>query len=294
MQTSHTTVLLHETVSALSPQPGVYLDATLGGGGHSEALLEANAGVQIVAFDADPAAIARVRERLSRFEDRITYVNRNFRHVGEELAKRSITLEGALFDLGLSTDELEQSGRGFSFLRDEPLLMGFDPRQSLTAKDLLAHVSEEGLADVIYNYGEERFARRIARGIVEAREVSPLTTTAELREVVEKSVPFFYRKGRLHPATRTFQALRIAVNDEYDALKEGLSGVWEHLAQSGRLAVISFHSGEDRIVKQFVKEKEQAGLAESMFKKPLTASTEEVRTNPRSRSAKLRVCTKLV
>jgi 16S rRNA (cytosine1402-N4)-methyltransferase len=293
MTTVHSAVLLHETIDALDPTDGgVFLDATLGGAGHTEALLKASSSVSVIAFDADPAAIARARERLASFEDRVTYVNRNFRHAEEELSSRGVVLTGALFDLGLSSDELEGSGRGFSFRQDEPLHMGFDPKQSLTATDLLAHVSAEGLAQILRVYGEERYAKRIAEAIVEARTETPITTTAQLRELIEKNVPFFYRKGRIHPATRTFQALRIAVNDEYDALREGLHGAWKHLKEGGRLAVISFHSGEDRIVKQFMKELEKDGFAQSIFKKPLTASAQELAENPRSRSAKLRACIK--
>lgn len=293
--TIHISVLLKETIDALSPKDGdVFLDATLGGGGHTEALLRA-ADVRVIAFDADPQAIERSEVKLAEFKDRVTYVRSNFRHLDKELKALGVEqVSGALFDLGLSSDELEQSGRGFSFQKDEPLHMGFDPKQSLTALDLIAHLNIEQLTNIIKVYGDEHNAYRIAKGIVAKRELAPITTTLQLRETIEASVPRAYAKGRVHPATRTFQALRIAVNDEYDALKEGLGSGWNVLKKDGTLAVISFHSGEDRIVKIFMKEKEMEEAAERIFKKPLTASEDELKANPRARSAKLRVARKLI
>lgn len=294
MSTVHVPVLLKEMVEALNPKKGdVIVDATLGGGGHTEALLSAQA--TIIAFDADPSALERAKERLQPFGEKVTLVRSNFRHVLAEVRARGVeTIDAAVFDLGLSSDELERSGRGFSFKGDEPLHMGFDPEQSLTAADLLAHLSREELTNIIKVYGDEHNAYRIAGGIVKAREEAPITTTARLRDVIEASVPKAYARGKVHPATRTFQALRIAVNDEYDAIREGLAGAWELLKKDGILAVISFHSGEDRIVKTFMKEKQKEGAAELLFKKPRTAGEEELLENPRARSAKLRVAKKLI
>lgn len=295
MLTVHIPVLLHETIEALNPKKGdVFVDATLGGGGHTESLLSFE-GVQVIAFDADHSAITRAKVRLKKYGKRVTFIQSNFRHLEREVRGLGIEeISGALFDLGLSSDELEQSGRGFSFKGDEPLHMGFDPNQTLTAADLIAHLSREALATILKVYGEERFSWRIAGGIVEARAIAPITTTAQLREVVETSVPKSYARGRVHPATKTFQALRIAVNDEYDAIKEGLSGAWSLLKREGKLAVISFHSGEDRLAKVFMNEKEKLDEAEKLFKKPVVAGKEEVAVNSRSRSAKLRVTTKRI
>lgn len=293
MSTVHIPVLLKETIEALSPKVGdVFVDATLGGGGHTEALL-GHEGVSVIAFDADEKALERSKERLKKYGSRVSFVHSNFRHIAREveaLGFKEIT--GALFDLGLSSDELEQSGRGFSFKGDEPLHMGFDPKQSLTAEDLLAHLSREALATIIKVYGEERFSWKIAGAIVEARELKAIQTTAQLREIIESAVPKSYARGRVHPATKTFQALRIAVNDEYDAEKEGLAGAWKLLKAGGRLAVISFHSGEDRIAKVFMREKEDAKEGERAFKKPVKAGPEELHINTRARSAKLRVLIK--
>ena len=295
MQTVHVPVLLKESVDALKPESGdVFLDATMGGGGHAEALLR-SADVSVIAFDADPEALNRARHKLAHFVDKVSFVHSNFRNLAHHLQEGGIQkLSGALFDLGLSSDELSQSGRGFSFLGEEPLHMGFDPKQSLEAKDLLAHLSVQELTNILRTYGEEPHAYKIADGIVEARKIAPITSTKQLREVIEKSVPKAYTKRKVHPATKTFQALRIAVNDEYDALKEGLDGAWGLLQKGGRLAVISFHSGEDRIVKRFMKEKELTEEAELIFKKPLTPSKEELAINPRARSAKLRACIKII
>lgn len=293
--TVHVPVLLEETLQALSPKKGdVLVDATLGGGGHTEALLQA-ADVRVIALDADPEALGRASERLVQFGDRVTYLHSNFRHLKRALAEIGVEkVQGVLMDLGLSSDELEQSGRGFSFQRDEPLHMGFDPEQSLIASDLLAHLNEDALATILVTYGQERFAKRIAHAVIKARELQPITTTTQLITIIEDVVPHFYKAGRTHPATKTFQALRIAVNDEFDSLREGLTGAWEVLEKDGRLAVISFHSSEDRIVKFFMKEKVIAEEANLFTKKPITPSQEELTRNPRSRSSKLRALTKLI
>lgn len=291
--TVHVPVLLKETIDALDLHDGdVVLDATLGGGGHAEAML-GEADIHLIGLDADAQAVERVTERLASYGKRAVLAQSNFRAVGSVLSKLEVThIDKALFDLGLSSDELELSGRGFSLQKDEPLSMTFDSRQELTATDLLAHLDAQQLTDIFRAYGEERYAMRIARAIVAHREHEAITTTTQLRELIKASVPALYAKGRIHPATKVFQALRMAVNDELDALKDGLNAVWEHLSPNGRIAVISFHSLEDRVVKHFMRDKVHLGEGETLTKKPVTPSAEEIQKNPRSRSAKLRTLQK--
>ena len=223
-------------------------------------------------------------------------VHGNFRDIESHLGKHGIQhITKALFDLGWSGFQLA-AGRGFSFTEDGPLYMTYADAitpKTLTAERIVNTWGEESIADVIYGWGEERYSRQIARGIVEARQKKPIQSPRELAEIIAYSVPAFYRRGRIHPATKTFQALRIAVNDEMGALKQGLASVWKMLQPNGRLAVISFHSVEDRDVKRFMLEKAQTGEAERMTKSPIRPSREEVLANPRSRSAKLRVIRKL-
>jgi 16S rRNA (cytosine1402-N4)-methyltransferase len=228
--------------------------------------------------------------------EKLILENENFRNLDSILAKHNISgVDFILFDLGISSDELENSGRGFTFSKDEPLLMtlGDPAKHPFTAKTIVNEWKEEDIANVIYAYGEERFARRIARYIVNYRVKKPIETSGELAEIVKTAIPTFnsYRKPRIHPATKTFQALRIAVNDELNALKEGLNKGYQYLNPGGRMAVISFHSLEDRIVKDFYKERGRLG-AHVLTKKPITASDQEVAENQRSRSAKMRVIQK--
>ncbi len=280
-----------------------YLDGTLGGCGHVLAIVEALKGqVNIIGLDRDKNAIERAEELFEGPASakgygvamKVILECENYRNLDKVLNKHGIrAVNMILLDLGLSSDELERSGRGFSFQKDEPLLMTMgDPTgYPFTAKDILNRWTEENIANVIYGYGEERFARRIARAVCGYREKKKIETSGELCEIVKTSVPAFYRKGKLHPATKTFQALRIAVNDELGALKEGLMKGYEHLASGGKMAVISFHSLEDAIVKIFFKEKAKTNGA-TITKKPIVAGPEEVAENPRSRSAKLRVLEK--
>ena len=293
-KTVHVPVLLKETVAALSPKAGgIYVDCTLGGGGHAEALLQ-EAMVRLVGIDADPQALLRTAPRLKKWEKHITLLASNFRHIKQVLKDAKIEhVDGILFDLGLSSDELEQSGRGFSFMRDEPLHMGFDPSQRLTAADLIEHLSAPELAGILRTYSEERYAMRIANAIVARRKTRPITTTFDLRDTILSAVPSVYAKGKINPATKTFQALRMAANDELDALREGLKGAWDALLPQGRLAVISFHSLEDRIVKNFMRDLVKEGKASLLTKKPIGPGNEEIAQNPRARSAKLRVAIKI-
>lgn len=283
----HRTVLLNETIDSLNlKSDSVILDCTFGGGGHSAEILRRFPKAKIIALDQDKGAW---REN----DSRIFFHNENFSDLDKILKNEKV--DGIIFDLGLSSDQLENSGRGFSFMKDEPLLMTMKENPSpedLTASDVVNSWSEKSLADIIYGYGEEKYSRRIARGIVEAREKAEINTTSDLVKIIESAVPAVYRRGRLHFATRTFQALRIAVNDELGVLEIGLSKGFEALKGEGRMSVITFHSLEDRIVKRFFKKKEKEELAILINKKPILASEEEVKNNPRSRSAKLRILEK--
>ncbi len=294
----HIPVLLHEAIDGLALRLGmVVLDATLGGGGHTEAIACA-IGVDgtIIGLDADIEAIERVGTRLASYHLHKFLRLANFRDVEAVLvALETTSLDAALFDLGLSSFQLEASGRGFSFERDEPLFMTFDARPTgakMTARSLLAQATEEELMTMFFGSGE-RYARRIAGAIVERREHGPIESSRELAELVLSSVPGSAKRGRLHPATKVFQAIRMSVNDELSALKEGLVAAWSHLVPGGRMAVISFHSNEDRVVKQFGRERIAQGSAQSLHRKPIVPSQDEIIANPRSRSAKLRVFEKV-
>jgi 16S rRNA (cytosine1402-N4)-methyltransferase len=266
---------------------GWVIDGTVGMGGHAEAVLAASGDdVRLLGLDTDPEALTRARARLARFGDRVTLTQANFRDVARVAAAQGVTqARSALLDLGVSSYQLDESGRGFSFQRDEPLDMRLDPERGETAADLVNRLDEETLAHTIDQYGEERHARRIARTIVRRR---PLRTTSDLVAAVRASVPRAAWPKRTHVATRTFQALRMAVNDESGALRQSLQEIPGLLAIGGRLGVISFHSGEDRIVKQTFRALSSADYAE-LEPSPLTPGDDEVRANPRARSAKLRV-----
>lgn len=292
METRHETVLLEEAVAALSVAPGsVVVDATVGGAGHFArigALLEGKG--TLIGIDADEGALARGRAALEGSAARVALIEDNFRNLSrilDELHVREI--DAALFDLGWSAFHLS-SGRGFSFRADEPLHMTYGtPEEGKTAADLINGASEEALSDMLFSLGEERFARAIARTIVREREEEPITTTARLAKIVEEAVPGWYRARRIHPATKTFQALRIAVNDELGAIREGVGAALSRLTPGGRVAVITFHSIEDRIVKSMFRDAAHSGMGTVCTKKPVSPSEEEVARNPRSRSAKLRV-----
>ncbi|MDD5721278.1 MAG: 16S rRNA (cytosine(1402)-N(4))-methyltransferase RsmH [Candidatus Pacebacteria bacterium] len=284
----HQTVLLNETIEGLNLKiDSVVLDCTFGGGGHSLEILKRFPKVKIIALDQDKG-VWRNNDK------RISFHNENFSNLDKVLKEEKV--DGIIFDLGLSSDQLENSGRGFSFMKNEPLLMTMkeNPQaEDLTAMDIVNTWNEKSLADIIYGYGEERYSRRIAKGIVEARKKGKIETTFDLVKIISESVPASYKRGRLHPATKTFQALRIAVNDELGVLKDGLEKGFGKLKTGGRMAVISFHSLEDRIVKRFYKELEKEGKVKLINKKIILASDEELKNNPRSRSAKLRVMEKI-
>ncbi len=294
----HQSVLLKEAIDSLDLQAGdVYLDATVGSGGHMEEVWRRTKGsVALIGIDADQMSLDIAGERLKLAEADPKLALLNFRHIDKVPEMLGMKPTKILFDLGWSTDQFEEGNRGFSFLRDEPLLMTFagsPTEEDTTAYDVVNRWSEENLANVIYGYGEERYARRIAKAIVEARKIEPIKSSGALSEIIKGAVPIFYSFGRIHPATRTFQAVRIAVNEELQALIQGLEKGFEILGSDGRLAVISFHSLEDRIVKNFFKAKKEESKGELINKKPIVPTDEEVNKNPRSRSAKLRTIRKI-
>jgi 16S rRNA (cytosine1402-N4)-methyltransferase len=263
------------------------IDGTVGMGGHAEAMLAASGeDVRLLGVDADPEALTRAAARLARFGDRVRLDRANFRDLARVARAHGVSeVRSALLDLGVSSYQLDDSGRGFSFQRDEPLDMRLDPDRGQTAAELVNHLDEPTLAGLIHEHGEERYARRIARTIVRRR---PLRTTGDLVAAVRAAVPRAAWPKRTHVATRTFQALRMAVNDESGALRQTLQEIPGLLALGGRLGVISFHSGEDRIVKHAFRALASATYAE-LEPSPLTPGDDEVRANPRARSAKLRV-----
>ncbi len=279
----HEPVLVTEVLGFLAPAPGkLIVDATVGTGGHAEALLFH--GAHVIAVDQDPQALELARERLKALGDKIRFLHGNFRDLSALLAPLS-QVDGVLFDLGASSLQFDRPERGFSFQADGPLDMRMDPAGPTTAHDLVNRLPEAELARILWEYGEERHSRRIARAIVRAR---PVETTVQLATVVARAVGDKPRRYRIHPATRTFQALRIAVNDELAALEAGLSAALAHLSPGGALCAISFHSLEDRIVKRFLRRAALADRVEILTKKPVGPSDEEVARNPRARSAKLR------
>lgn len=308
-QNLHVSVLLEETLALLDPKGGeLFIDATLGLGGHTEALLLTDQTVRVIGIDQDTKAMSHAKERLKRFGDRVEFVHANFSDIATIAKGRKV--DGILADLGVSSLQFDSGDRGFSFRFDAPLDMRMDADgDSQTAAELLAELDEEDIANLIYKYGEERASRKIARWIVEKRKIGePITTTTQLAKLVERAVP---RKGKdqIHPATRTFQALRIAVNDELGVLEGFLKASIDALSKGGRLAVISFHSLEDRIVKlafQIASGKCQCPprlpicqcgaekKVEILTKKPMTAGEDERDINPRARSAKLRAVRKIV
>ena len=302
LELHHTPVMTPEIMQALNVQPGGrYIDATLGEGGHSKEILKgANPGGQVLGLDADAEAITVATERLAEHGDAFLAINSNFRDIrATALRYEFVPVHGVLFDLGVSSLQLDRESRGFSFRRADPLDMRFSFDQQVTAADIVNGYAESELADVIFHLGEDRAARRIARAIVRNR---PINTSLELAEVIENVNP---RRGRrTNPATRTFQAIRIAVNDELSALETALEQAVSLLGQGGRMAVISYHSLEDRIVKNFVRKQasdcicppgtpvcrcEHLATLKVITRRPLIPTDTEIASNPRARSAKLRV-----
>lgn len=296
----HTPVLLQEAIEILNPQPGQnFIDATVNGGGHSAAILEKiSPGGSLIGIDWDCDLIEAAKFQISKSKFQKTKIILecdNYAHIKSIARKYNLDkVSGILFDLGFSSHHIEDSLRGFSFRKNEPLDMRYNTKTyELTAKKIINNWSQEAIEDILRNYGEERYARRIVQGIVRARERKEISTTNELLEVIAKSVPGYYLRSRLHYATRTFQALRIAVNKELENLSLALPDALDLLGPQGRIAVISFHSLEDRIVKTFFREKAKENRLTILTKKPLLPSRGEVESNPRARSAKLRAAEKL-
>ena len=285
---THVPVMTAEVVDLLRPgMGGLFVDCTVGLGGHSRALLEAGAA-RVIGLDRDRAALSRAGDTLAPWRDRIELVHADYRALEAVLDERRIArVDGALADLGVSSLQLDAPGRGFSFQRDKPLDMRMDQTSGDTAADLVARSSERELADAIFQYGEERFSRRIARAIVAARREAPVDTTGRLASIVRRTIP---RRGamRIDPATRTFQALRIWVNRELDGLDRFVEAAARRLRTGARLAVITFHSLEDRIVKHTLRALQRDTLVQVLTRKPIVPGDEEVERNPRARSAKLR------
>lgn len=307
MEFSHVSVLLYEAVDGLNIRPdGIYIDGTAGGGGHSAEILSRLTSGRLYSIDQDPDAIATVTERF-KDDDRSTILQGNFGDMKALLNDVGVyAVDGVLLDIGVSSHQLDDGSRGFSYHEDAPLDMRMS-QSGETAADLVNALDVGELSRIISLYGEEKYAFSIAKGIVRAREIKPIETTLELAEIVKENVPQKVRRDG-HPARKTFQALRIAVNHELDVLESGLQGAFELLSQGGRLSVITFHSLEDRIVKQFMRDKAQGCTCPKDFpvcvcgnkpkvkiitRKPILPSDEELERNPRARSAKLRVCEKL-
>jgi 16S rRNA (cytosine1402-N4)-methyltransferase len=284
-----------EVISFLDPKPGEdFVDCTVGLGGHALAILErTKPSGMVLGIDADPTILERLRHKVegTGYEKRLVLVCGNFANLGEIVEKYAFRrVSGVLFDLGLSSWHLEESGRGFSFLRDEPLDMRYSPENPLTAEAIVNFWSLRDLWRILRVYGQERSSRRIAEEIVRSR---PLRTTVDLVMAVERATPSWYHKGRIHFATKTFQALRIAVNNELENLEKALPQALNIMSKGGRLVVIAFHSLEDRIVKNFLKEKAREGVVKILTKKPVRPSRAEVAENPRARSARLRAALKV-
>lgn len=308
MEFHHKPVLFEETISSLAIRPeGVYIDGTMGGGGHSEAILQRLTTGKLLSIDQDPDAIEAAGERLKKYPQSIR-VRGNFAQMAEIAKAQGIdAVDGVLMDIGVSSYQLDTPERGFSYHHDAPLDMRMS-QEGPSARDLVNTLGEQELAEIIFRYGEDRSARRIAQGICKARETAPIETTAQLAEIIKESVPAAVRRAEGHPARKTFQALRIAVNGELDRLQEGLKAGFELLKPGGRLAVITFHSLEDRIVKQQMHDWCQGCICPKdfpvcvcgrkprgklVYKKGLAPSPQEVEENPRARSARLRVIVKL-
>ncbi len=313
----HVTVLKQQAIEGLSVQPdGIYVDCTLGGAGHSQAIAEKlSASGLLIGLDQDDAALRAAEQRLSPWMDRVKLIRSNFRHLAEVL--RSLPLpqdkgvpqvNGVLFDLGVSSPQLDEAERGFSYNQDSGLDMRMDRSSGLTAEEIVNGWPEGDIARILFEYGEEKFSRRIAASIVRRREREPIRTTGQLAELIKESIPAAARRSGPHPAKRSFQAIRIAVNDELAALEEGLDQAVRCLAPGGRVAVITFHSLEDRVCKQslakFVEtcscppdfpvcvcQKKQ--ILKIIARKPISPSDDEVENNPRARSAKLRIAEKI-
>ncbi len=310
-QFHHVPVMLDPCLEALAIKPeGIYVDGTMGGAGHSSEIVRRLTTGRLIGFDRDPAAIKASKERLAPFIEKVTFVNRNHAEVKDALASLCVSaIDGALLDLGVSSHQLDEASRGFSYMQDAPLDMRMNPNDSFSAYDVVNTYSKEDLETIIFNYGEERWAKRIVEFILDARSHRPIATTGELVDVIKKAVPKSARRDGPHPAKRTFQAIRIEVNNELGGLKTAVHDFIDVLAPGGRLAIITFHSLEDRIVKTAFREKEKGctcppeypvclcgnkSAGKVITRKPILPTEKELEENPRARSAKLRIFEKMI
>lgn len=287
----HIPVLLKEALHYLSPQTDEnFIDATAGEGGHTAAILERNKPRgKVLGIEADPDLCKKLKSRLTKFPNRVILINDSYINLEEIVRKNNFKpVHGILFDLGMCSWHLESSGRGFSYLGDEPLDMRFSLKNDLTAAEIINFWSVEKIEKILKEFGEERYARRIALAVKEARKKERVIGTQQLKDILKKILPKNYDKKRMHFATRTFQALRIAVNNELETIEKGIQQAINILEPNGKIVIISFHSLEDRIVKNLFKKGSKAGKLNILTKKPITPSLEEIKNNPRSRSAKLR------
>lgn len=306
MEFHHISVLLNECIDNLNITPdGIYVDGTMGGGGHSLEIAKRLTTGRLICIDQDPNAHETAGKRLAEYKDRITFVRDNFGNIANILDSLGIEkIDGMLLDIGVSSHQLDEAERGFSYQQDAPLDMRMNPDRPFSAYDVVNGYDEDELDRVIFTYGEERWARRIAQFIVKEREAKPIETTGELVDIIKKAVPKGARKDGPHPAKRTFQAIRIEVNGELEVLQRAIDDVAARLAVGGRLCIITFHSLEDRIVKEAFRKQENPCICPPQFpvcvcgkkplgrvitRKPILPSKEELEENPRSRSAKLRV-----
>jgi len=293
----HLPVLKKEVIDYLDPEPNQnFIDCTLGAAGHTIAILEkTQPNGKVLGIELDPVLCQKVKQEVT--SDRLIIANDNFKNLKEIIQKKNFKkIAGVLLDLGMSSWHIDQSGRGFSFQKEEELDMRYNPEiesSKFTAATIVNQYSQEEIEKILQEYGEERFARRIAKAIIEKRKYRPIKTTNQLIDIIQEAVPLWYQKKRIYFATRTFQAFRIAVNDELNSLQKVLPQIVDILEPGGKIVIISFHSLEDRIAKNFFREEKNKKTLEIITKKPIEATPEEIETNPRSRSAKLRAAKKL-
>lgn len=309
-ESAHISVLLRESIEYLNIKPdGIYVDGTLGMGGHSYEIASRLTSGLLISFDKDSYAIEQSENRLACFKERVRFVHSDFRYISDVLDNLGYdSVDGMIFDLGVSSPQLDQAQRGFSYMNDAPLDMRMDSENGITAYDIINSWDEEELKRILWNYGEEKFAGRIVKAIVASRDVKPIETTLELVDVIKSAMPSAALREKQHPAKRTFQAVRIAVNDELGAVEQMMATAPDKIKIGGRLCVISFHSLEDRIVKQGIASRENGCTCpreapicvcgfhqtlKSVTRKPILPSEGELLVNPRSRSAKLRVAEKV-
>lgn len=293
--TKHTPVLLHEVIEYLKVAPnGIVVDATLDGGGHARAILERNPGARVIGIEWDPVLLEETKEELEEFGERFQAVNDNYVNLEAILSRLGVVPDSVLFDLGLSSWHFEASGRGFSFKKDEPLDMRFHPAEGTkTAAEIVNMLPPEDLITILREYGEEEFAEDIGRAIVQERGGSPIVTTGRLVQIIEGAVPEWYKHRKIHCATKTFQALRVAVNDELMNVRRGVQAAINAVRGGGRVAVISFQGAEDKAVREVFKENVTLGAIAWVTKDTIRPTWEEIKRNPRARSAKMKIAEKL-